>query len=347
MEESIRLTDEERKVLLKVYRSGTAGQAVRRAQIVLLLAGGCSYRAVRDVAFCSFDLIAECVRRFRAGRVAALLGDSEDAKVEDVPHWLARVAHWLLTKTPQDFGYLRSRWSCETLAEVLAWETGRRLSRETIRRGLHRLAWVWRRPRPAVGPEDPRYGQTLAAIRQLLAHLPPDETAVFQDEVDVNLNPKIGACWMIRGRQALVTTPGNNQKRYLAGSLHWRTGRLLVSAPGRRRNEVLFLAHLDDLRHRLRGYRKIHVICDNAKFHGSQKVQEYLYQWRDRVEVHFLPKYAPETNPIEHVWWRMHEAITRNHRCQTIEQLLEQVFQWFSTQHAFYTRELAQYAQAA
>lgn len=346
MEGRIRLTEEEGKALLKVYRRGTAGRAVRRAQIALLLADGKSYREVRDVVFCGCDLIAECVRRFREGGVAALLGEAEPES-EPVPDWLVRVGHWALTHTPRDFGYARSRWSCQTLAEVLAWETGIRLSRETIRRGLHRLELVWRRPRPVVGPEDPEHDQKLAAIQALLADLPDDETAVFQDEVDVHLNPKIGSCWMMRGEQTEVVTPGTNQKRHLAGSLHWRTGTLLVSAPGTQRNAELFLAHLDDLRQRLRGYRKIHVICDNATFHGSQKVQEYLYRWRDRIEIHLLPKYAPQTNPIERVWWRMHEAITRNHRCRTIEELLDQVDQWFKTERGFYTEDLALYAQAA
>jgi hypothetical protein len=36
------------------------------------------------------------------------------------------VARWLSEKTPQDFGYFRSRWSCDTLAEMLAWELGSR-----------------------------------------------------------------------------------------------------------------------------------------------------------------------------------------------------------------------------
>ena len=58
--------------------------------------------------------------------------------------------------------------------------------------------------------------------------MPDDETAVFEDEVDINTNPKIGSMWMYRGQQAEVETPGNNVKRYLAGSLNWRTGKLLV-----------------------------------------------------------------------------------------------------------------------
>src|SRR4029077_6881967 len=142
----------------------------------------------------------------------------------------------------------------------------------------------------------------LQEIHHLLETLPPDETAVFQDEVDVQLNPKIGSCWMPRGEQAEGVTPGDNVKRHLAGSLVWRTGTLLVSPPGTRRNADLFLAHLDDLRCRLRTYRVIHLICDNASFHGCRKLNDYLAVWGHRIRVHYLPKYAPETNPIERIW---------------------------------------------
>lgn len=95
-----------------------------------------------------------------------------------------------------------------------------------------------------LGPKDPRRAEKLRKIRAVLRHLPADATDVFQDEVDVNTNAKIGAMGMPKGRQAEVVTPGTNVKRYLAGSLHWRTGELFLSAPGKRRNADLFLAHL-------------------------------------------------------------------------------------------------------
>jgi putative transposase len=344
MDGSIRLSAEDRKALLQVYRAGTDGRSSRRAHILLLLDDGWSVREVRQVTYASFDFISACVQRFRACGAGAAVGTEPE---ETIPLWLVQVAQWLLTKSPEDFGYFRRRWSCETLAEMLAWETGVRLSAETVRRGLHELGFVWRRPRPVVGPEDPEYAEKLQCIRELLARLPPDETAVFEDEVDVHLNPKIGACWMVRGQQAEVVTPGNNEKRHLAGSLVWRTGTLLVSAAGRRRNAELFVAHLDDLRCRLRGYRKIHVICDNASFHSSRLVQAYLAEWGYRLVLHYLPKYAPETNPIERVWWQLHETLTRNHRCRTIEELLDDVYEWINTQNSFYSTELARYAQAA
>jgi putative transposase len=341
MDGSIELSAEQRKVLLTAYRWGKDARSARRAHIVLLVAEGWSYREVRAVTFASYDLIRDCVLSFRQGGSAAVLREAQEQDAR-LPGWLLTVQRWLQSRTPQDFGYFRSRWSCAALRETLAWHTGIRLSGETIRRGLARLGWVWRRPRPVVGPTDPQYDHKLQALRDLLATLPENETALFQDEVDVNLNPKIGSCWMQRGQQAEVVTPGNNEKRHVAGSLHWRTGKLLVSRPGKRRNTDLFLEHLDDLRRSLRSYTKIHVICDNAAFHQSRAVKQYLKRWGDRIAIHFLPKYAPETNPVERVWWHFHETITRNHRCKTLKELLAQSYDWFQNagRHYFEMRKI-------
>src|SRR5207248_7210735 len=108
--------------------------------------------------------------------------------------------------------------------------------------------------------------------------------------------------------------------------------------PGRQRNADLFLAHLDALRRRFRRYRVIHVICDNAAFHRPErcrKVRAYLCRWGHRIRLHYLPTYAPETNPIERVWWHLHEEITRNHRCRDIAELLDLVFQWLEAGSSF------------
>lgn len=179
-------------------------------------------------------------------------------------------------RTPADFGFVRSRWTCEAVAVVLRDDYRVRVSRETVRRRLRAAGLVYRRPRPVLGPKDPAYAYKLGKIRRLLRELPAGEVAVFQDEVDINTNPKIGSMWMRRGQQAAVVTPGNNVKRYLSGSLNWRTGELILTEgqPGQSRNTDLFLAHLDDLRFRLRCYRVIHVICDNAKPHLAARVRK-------------------------------------------------------------------------
>jgi putative transposase len=118
--------------------------------------------------------------------------------------------------------------------------------------------------------------------------------------VDINTNPKIGSMWMARDQHAAVETPGNNEKRYLSGSIQWRTGQVFVTAgrPKQGRDTTLYLAHLDELRRRLRHYHKIHVICDNAKCHTSEAVSPYLWEQREPIELHLLPSSGPDCNPI-------------------------------------------------
>jgi transposase len=330
MDGHLRLSAKERKACLTTYR---AARQARRALVLLLLAKGLSYREIAAAALASPTMISAVRRDWEAGRAARVLGTEERCYV--VAHWLIVVVRWLLHKTPQDFGFFRTRWSCALLALLLWEQENIRVSPETVRRGLARMEFVWRRPRPVVGPRDQEYAAKLRRIQRLIAALPADETVVFEDEVDVHLNPKIGSCWMVRGEQAEVVTPGNNEKRHLAGSLHWRTGRLILSTAGQRRNSELFLDHLDDLRRSLRCYRVIHVVCDNASFHASRAVRGYLARWTGRIVLHYLPKYAPETNPIERVWWHLHETLTRNHRCQTLDELLDNVYDWAACQPNF------------
>ena len=180
MDGSIHLSGSERKALLKLVRGGDKVRTARRAHVVLLAAAGWSYRQMRQVLFASNDLIADSLTRFRQGGIAALM-EQRSVACRVVPHWLLRVVDWVRNHTPQDFSYFRSRWSCQTLAELLWWEEGVRRSAETVRRGLRRLGYVWRRPRPAVGPSDPDYAQKLGRIRRLLENLSPREVAVFQD----------------------------------------------------------------------------------------------------------------------------------------------------------------------
>src|SRR5262249_39734408 len=107
------------------------------------------------------------------------------------------------------------------------------------------------------------------------------------------------------------------------------------------RSAALFCRHLDDLRRAFRHYKVIHVICDNACTHKpdrSKAVRKYLATWGHRVVLHYLPAYAPETNPIERVWWRLHEGVTPNPRCRSMDELLDLTFDWFATRTHFRVR---------
>jgi transposase len=166
----------------------------------------------------------------------------------------------------------------------------------------------------------------LRAISDMLVNLPPDEVAVYEDEADVHLNPKIGLDWMARGQQKLVVTPGNNRKAYLAGALNARDGRILwVGAE--KKNSALFVAMLDRLDTHYRSAKCIHVVLDNYGIHSSHETRRALARL-PRIRLHFLPSYSPDHNRIERFWQDLHANVTRNHRHTTLEALCSAVAVW-------------------
>jgi hypothetical protein len=45
-------------------------------------------------------------------------------------------------------------------------------------------------------------------LHRLIRTLPADQVAVWEDEADIDLNPRLGLDWMLRGMQRVVMTPG-------------------------------------------------------------------------------------------------------------------------------------------
>src|SRR5689334_7119779 len=226
---SIRLTPAERQALLDHYRRSADPEVGHRAHILLLLDAGHPWATICAVLFCSLSTVSRWKRRFEKEGVDCVLGRPRGRRRSITHAWATLVVRWVLTLAPCDFRFARSRWSCEAAAVVLREDYRVAVGRETVRRWLREADLVWRRPRPTIRPKDPDREKKLSALRALLKGLPAGETAVFMDEVDVNLNPKVGCMWMRRGEQAAVETPGTNERRYLAGSIHWRTGRVILT----------------------------------------------------------------------------------------------------------------------
>src|SRR5271165_1600837 len=284
------LSDDDRITLLDYYRAH-ADPAVRlRAHILLLLADGHSWSLITTVLFCSSRTIARWHKRFHRDGLPALFGQPRGTRPRYGPYWLTLVVQWFTTCTPQAFGFFRSRWTCALAALLLHEDYRLNVSQETVRRWLHRGELVWRRPRPVLRRRDPRHDEIMAGLRLLLRELPEDETVVFMDEVDINLNPDIGLMWMPRGKQTEIVTPGDNKKNYLAGALHWRSGAVLAPVLGPRRHGTLVVRHLEELCRRLRRYRKIHILWDNAKIHDCAAVKQVLARHGERLQVHAIPK---------------------------------------------------------
>ncbi len=88
---------------------------------------------------------------------------------------------------------------------------------EPFAAGCHLRGLYGAGPRQLLRIRDPHKDEKMAVIHKALDECSAEHPVFYEDEVDIHLNPKIGADWQLRGQQKRVVTPGQNEKYYLAG----------------------------------------------------------------------------------------------------------------------------------
>jgi len=322
-----RLSKRERRVMRARGKHAPCAVLRCRCKIIVGLVQGKPPTTLARGGLCSESQVYRVAQRFVEQGPAGMADqreDNGDHKINEACEWELLIA---VACSPRAYGYLRTTWTQELLARVLAQRTGVAVSVTTICRLLKRHRVRWGRPKPIVGCpwKKARRLRRLRQIRQLVRNLRRHEVAVYVDEVDIHLNPKIGPDWMLCGQQKTVFTPGKNQKRYLAGALDARSGRLTWVEADRKTSD-LFILLLWRLLKEYPQAKRIHVILDNYKIHHSQRTQLALASAGGRIRLHFLPPYCPDHNRIEHVWKDLHDNVTRNHRCSNMKQLMTEVY---------------------
>lgn len=292
--------------------------------ILLLCAAGYSPTQIAAVLFCSRSSVYRVCKDYRAGNLD-FFAQTPPRYWRSLTPSLRRSLLALLGKAPAAYGWCRTRWSCASLAAQLFVQRQVQVSSATLRRWLHEMGWVWKRAKLVARDDDPERLTKLAAIRFGFENLGKQAALVFADEMDIHLLPKVGYQWMPKGEVVEVMTPGANEKRYLAAALDSLTGKV-VHCVGTSKSAALFVKLLEGIEESYAAttYREVFVVVDNFRIHQAKVVQDWLSR-HGRIKLLFVPTYCPKANPIERLFWEVHDKCTRNHRRRKIEQVVEDV----------------------
>lgn len=130
-------------------------------------------------------------------------------------------------------------------------------------------------------------------------------TIVFVDESGLSERPRRLRTWAPRGQTPVLQYHFRwKTLSLIAGITWWNLYFRLFPGPIKAPQIILFLRHL--LRH-LR--RPLLVIWDGLPGHRSRAVRDFVADQGDRLRLEFLPAYAPELNPAEHIFGhlKLHE----------------------------------------
>jgi transposase len=139
--------------------------------------------------------------------------------------------------------------------------------------------------------------------REIKPLLKNDSWIVFaSDETRLQKQAEIRRAWLIKGKRTVVKTERSKEHQNYLGFLDQNT-HLCQVFPIKRGNTAETIKVLKKL---VKQYpdKRICIVWDNAKWHKSKQLREQLKKGKSLERIHLiaLEPYAPETNPIEHVW---------------------------------------------
>jgi len=218
------------------------------------------------------------------------------------PRQKLRVRRWISGKDPRQYGFDFGLWTRRIVAALIEEKLGVQLGVTAVGRLLAELDITPQKPLRRAYERDPvaierwqreEYPRLRARAQRVGAKI------FFLDEAGVRSDPVLGRTWGLRGQTPEVPTSGRRQSVSAISAVNAR-GAFWYEIYTERLNATRFI---ERLRSFLRGRKsRVLLVLDRHPAHITKVVAQYVQSLRGRLELHFLPGYAPELNPDEFVW---------------------------------------------
>jgi transposase len=215
---------------------------------------------------------------------------------------------------PAAAGIAAATWSWKGVREWAARQYAKSLSPRSALRYLHRLGFVWKRPKRLLVKADPakraafveRYRTLLTAARTRGAR------SFFVDEAHFRADGDLRGLWVRRGTEALVasTSPGVGAKANYYAGVCLETGEVCVVQVAGTSTAETSVDFLKALREDYAG--ELIVIWDNASVHHGPALRDYLATPDLGLHLIALPTYSPDYNAAEELWKWTRDEVTAN-----------------------------------
>ena len=173
-------------------------------------------------------------------------------------------------------------------------EFGVTVRARTLRRWLRRIGFSWRKDRyvsyRSVSKErQEEFKRKVGERADSMIVFAEDETAAQRSQ-----NPAYG-WWPTGGREQVRTSLSMESVR-IFGAMSQDELRIKIVEST---NSETFREFLEEIR---RDRPRLFMVLDNASYHKSKAVREYVESTGGDVGLEFLSPYTPQLNPVETVW---------------------------------------------
>lgn len=116
--------------------------------------------------------------------------------------------------------------------------------------------------------------------------------------------------WIRTGQDKVIETTGSRSRLNIIGALNLSDIAGTIISEYETINSENIVSFFRKLRGKHPLNHKLHIILDGAGYHRSDLVKGAAFTLN--IELHYLPPYSPNLNPIERLWKVMNEESRNN-----------------------------------
>lgn len=311
-----KLTTKQRKYLKQKHRKEVNKRVCDRIKAVLMYDDGYSYTEIANVLLLDDETIRRHVQDFyKRTKLAPKNGGSKSklSKKEEQKLIIHLKEHTYLY-VKDICAYVRSEFKCK-------------YSISGMRKWLHIHGFRYKKPH-AIPARADKYQQEEFKKRyeQLKEKAGEKEPIYFVDSVHPEYQTRLAYGWISRGERKEIQMTARQYRLNIMGGI-CLNGHKVIYKHSDKINGFSIQLYLYKLRKHHPGNYKVHVIWDNAGYHCSNDVKAIAKELG--IELHYLPPYSPNLNPIERLWKIMHERVTYNRYYENFSIFTEAILNFF------------------
>lgn len=220
------------------------------------------------------------------------------------------VKRWIISGDPRQHGFDFGLWTRQIVADLINAKFGIEMSLSGVGKLLRRLGLTPQKPlRRAYERDEKAVTQWIEKVYPSVQKIAKKTGAeiFWLDEASIRSDDPLQRTWGEKGKTPVVKTSGQRQSINAISALSNKGGFWYHVYSGKFTADKCVECFQRFLRNRK---SSVILIVDGHPVHKSKKVMDYIESQRGKLEIVFLPPYAPDLNPDELVWNQMRNVGT-------------------------------------
>jgi transposase len=303
----IYLTAQEEEILEGHIKKSPLETVRLRAHAIVMRARKLGLEDIARLVYRSVQTVSRWIAEFVKERLSSLFSENVgNENAAKLTREQKKEIKWLLSEPPNEYGIPPRFWDVPKLKQYVSAVFNVVYESDVSYHLLLKFSGLSLKYPDVVSPRrneeaiKKRIKEIRKEIKPLLKN---DSWVVFaSDETRLQKQAEIRRAWLIKGKRTVVKTERSKEHQNYLGFLDQNTHICQVFEI-KRGNTTETIRVLKKLAKKYPN-KRICIVWDNARWHKSKQLREELKKGKSLERIHLiaLEPYAPETNPIEHVW---------------------------------------------